>query len=53
MLKIAERTVGAISILDCAGRITLGEGSSTFRDKIKELLDKNRKYLVLNMAIAL
>jgi anti-sigma B factor antagonist len=36
-------------VLDATGRITLGEGSSTFRDTIKELVAKGHKKILLNL----
>jgi anti-sigma B factor antagonist len=33
--KITPRQVGDVTILDCEGRITLGEGSVTFREAIQ------------------
>jgi anti-sigma B factor antagonist len=39
-LKIKTRDIGDITILDCAGRNTLGEGSSVLRDLILIRIDK-------------
>jgi len=36
-----------VSIVDCSGRITLGEGSVTLRDTVRELLSKGRKKILL------
>src|SRR6476619_7725145 len=36
-------------IVDCSGRITLGEGSVTLRDTVKELLSKGNKKILLNL----
>ena len=38
-----------MTVIDAAGRITLGEGSSTFRDSIKELVGKGHKKILLNL----
>jgi anti-sigma B factor antagonist len=35
--------------MDLAGRITLGEGSSTLRDSLKELVAKGEKKILLNL----
>jgi len=35
--------------MDLAGRITLGEGSSTMRDSLKELIAKGEKKILLNL----
>jgi anti-sigma B factor antagonist len=44
-----QRQVGDVTVLDATGRITLGEGSSTFRDTIKELVAKGHKKILLNL----
>jgi anti-sigma B factor antagonist len=35
--------------MDAAGRITLGEGASTFRDAVRDLAAKGNKKLLLNL----
>jgi len=37
-------------VIDAAGRITLGEGSSVFRDTIKQLVVSGQKKILLNLA---
>ena len=46
----ASRQVDGITIVDCSGRITLGEGSVILRDTIRELLSKGQKKILLNLA---
>ncbi|MFN3325406.1 MAG: STAS domain-containing protein [Bryobacteraceae bacterium] len=48
-VKMTTRQVGDVTVIDAAGRITLGEGSSTFRDTIKDLNAKGQKKLLLNL----
>ena len=48
-LKISTRQVDGVNIVDCSGRITLGEGSVTLRDTVRELLSKGRKKILLNL----
>lgn len=48
-VKLNTRQVGDVTVIDAAGRITLGEGSSTFRDTIKDLTSKGNKKLLLNL----
>jgi anti-sigma B factor antagonist len=48
-LKLSSRQVGDVTVVDAAGRITLGEGSSAFRDLIKDLCAKGSKKLLLNL----
>ena len=49
-VKLNARQVGDVTVLDATGRITLGEGSSAFRDKIKELTVAGNKKILINMA---
>lgn len=49
-VKLTTRQVGDVTMIDAAGRITLGEGSSTFRDTIKDLTGKGQKKILLNLA---
>jgi anti-sigma B factor antagonist len=49
-VKISTRQVGDVTVVDAAGRITLGDGASTFRDAIKDLLAGGQKKLLLNLA---
>jgi anti-sigma B factor antagonist len=35
--------------VDCSGRITLGEGSVTLRDTVRELLSRSQKKILLNL----
>src|SRR4051794_12821097 len=48
-LKTSTRQVDGITILDCSGRITLGEGSVVLRDSIRDLLAKGEKKILLNL----
>jgi anti-sigma B factor antagonist len=48
-MKVATRQVDGITILDLSGRITLGEGSVTLRDSIRDLLAKGSKNILLNL----
>ncbi len=48
-VKLTTRQVGDVTVVDAVGRITLGEGASTFRDKIRELASAGHKRLLLNL----
>ncbi len=48
-LKMTERKLGDVSVLDLDGRIVLGEESSALRERVKNLLGQDRKRIVLNM----
>jgi anti-sigma B factor antagonist len=49
-MKIYTRTVGDIHILDCSGKITLGEGTMDIRNTVREVLKNGGKKIVLNLA---
>src|SRR6202142_4102087 len=48
-MKVATRQVDGVTILDLSGRITLGEGSVTLRDSVRDLLAKGTKKILLNL----
>ncbi|MBM3724617.1 MAG: STAS domain-containing protein [Acidobacteria bacterium] len=48
-VKLTTRPVGDVTVIDAAGRITLGEGSSVFRDTIRDLAAKGEKKILLNL----
>ena len=48
-MKVATRQVDGVTILDLSGRITLGEGSVTLRDTVRDLLSKGNKKIILNL----
>ncbi len=48
-MKASNRQVDGITIVDLSGRITLGEGSVTLREAIKDLLGKGQKKILLNL----
>ena len=49
-VKLSTRQVGDVTVLDANGRITLGEGASTFRDTIRDLAAKGNKKLLVNLS---
>ena len=48
-VKLNSRQVGDVTVVDVAGRITLGEGSSALRDTLRELVGKGQKKILLNL----
>jgi anti-sigma B factor antagonist len=48
-MKIKTRQVDGVTIMDCSGRITLGEGSVQLRDEVRDLLSKGSKQILLNL----
>jgi anti-sigma B factor antagonist len=49
-MKVKTRQVDGVTILDLSGKITLGEGSVTLRDAVKDLLTKGQNRILLNLA---
>jgi anti-sigma B factor antagonist len=50
MMKIETRTIGDVRILDCSGKITLGEGTMAVRNTVRDILKNNGKKIILNLA---
>ena len=48
-MKFKTRQVDGVTILDLSGRITLGEGSVTLRDAVKDALSKGNSRILLNL----
>jgi anti-sigma B factor antagonist len=46
-MKTSTRQVDGVTIVDCSGRITLGEGSVILRDTVRDLLAKGQKKILL------
>lgn len=49
-VKLTNRQVGDVTVMDAAGRITLGEGASTFRDAVRDLAAKGNQKILLNLS---
>lgn len=48
MLKMSTRLLDGIPVLDCSGRIVIGDESAALRETVKKLLSENQR-LVLNL----
>jgi anti-sigma B factor antagonist len=48
-VKLSTRQVGDVTVIDAAGRITLGEGTSALRDLIRDSLGAGHKKVLLNL----
>ncbi len=48
-MKATVRQVEGVVVVDLSGQIKLGEGSSTLRDTVKDLLSKGQKNILLNL----
>jgi anti-sigma B factor antagonist len=49
-LTMNERHVGAVTVLDLAGKLTIDEGAQRLKDKINSLIVQGRTQVVLNLA---
>ena len=49
-MKIEMRTIGDIRVLDCSGKITLGEGTMTVRNTVLDILKSGGRKIILNLA---
>ena len=49
-INISERQAGDITILDLAGKVTIGEGSVALRNAIRRLLGEGKNKILLNLA---
>jgi anti-sigma B factor antagonist len=48
-IKASTRLVDSVTVVDLSGRITLGEGSSTLRETVRDLISKGQKNILLNL----
>lgn len=49
LLRGTYREVGEIAVIDFSGGITLGEGTSTLRVTVRELVGKGHRKILLNL----
>ena len=48
-MKTSVRQANGVTIVDCSGRIALGEGSVILKDVVCELLSKGQTKILLNL----
>lgn len=48
-MQTATRQVGAVTVVDITGRITVGEGNVILREIIRDLAENGKKAIVLNL----
>lgn len=48
-LQIDTRVANDVTVLSCSGDIRLGEGTSLFRNTLRELIKEGRKKIVLDL----
>jgi anti-sigma B factor antagonist len=49
-MKIDERAVDGVTILDLQGKMLIGEGDELLREKINQLVENGTEKIVLNLA---
>lgn len=49
-MKIVERQVGDVTILDLHGKILIGEGDDALRDAVTRQVDSGKSKILLNLA---
>ncbi|MBI3682827.1 MAG: STAS domain-containing protein [Acidobacteria bacterium] len=47
--KLTSRQVGDVTVIDAAGRITLGEGTSSLRETIRNAVGAGQRKVLLNL----
>ena len=48
-IKIEERVIGHVTVLDVAGRLTIDHGVERLKDKVNSLISEQRTHVVLNL----
>jgi len=48
-MKTKVRNIGKVTVLDLAGKITIGEGDVVLREEVNKLLESDRKSILLNL----
>lgn len=48
-IKIEERLIGRVTVLDIVGKLTMDQGAQHLKDKINSLISQQRTHIVLNL----
>jgi anti-sigma B factor antagonist len=48
-IKIEERVIGPVTVLDIVGRLTMDEAAGHLKDKINSLIEQRRTHIVANL----
>ena len=48
-IKIEERPIGRVTVLDIVGKLTTDQGAQRLKDKINSLVSQGRTQIVLNL----
>jgi len=49
-IRIEERVVGHVTILNIVGRLTIDEAAQHLKDEVERLISRDRLHVVLNLA---
>jgi anti-sigma B factor antagonist len=49
-MEISERTIGALTVLDLSGKLTISDGAQLLKDKSESLVFQDRKQIIVNLA---
>jgi anti-sigma B factor antagonist len=49
-IKIEERIIGHVTVLDLVGRLTIDEAAGRLKDKINSLISQQRTHIIANLA---
>ena len=49
-MEISERTIGALTVLDLSGKLTISDGAQLLKDKSESLVFQGRKQIIVNLA---
>jgi len=49
-MKIDERTIGSVTVLDMKGKMLISEGDELLREKINTLVEGGKSKILLNLA---
>lgn len=50
MMKVTCRRIDSVTVVDLAGRITLGDGATLLRETLRDLLARGETQILLNLA---
>jgi len=49
-MEISERTIGALTVLDLSGKLTISDGAQLLKDKSESLVFQGRNQIIVNLA---
>lgn len=48
-LRLTSRQVGDVTVVDAAGKLMLGDGTSAFRDLVRDLMTRSHNKILVNL----